>query len=41
MKFINSVPVFGDHDENTLPQLADVARRDARAALMADRRFGT
>src|SRR5205085_9782819 len=31
---------FGDHDEQTLNQLADVASRAARAALMADGHVG-
>jgi tRNA-splicing ligase RtcB len=32
--------VFGTHDENTLKQLADVASRAERAALMADGHLG-
>lgn len=32
--------VFGDHDANTLAQLADVASRAERAALMADGHVG-
>lgn len=32
--------VFGSHDETTLAQLADVASRAERAALMADGRKG-
>ncbi|HEX7051948.1 MAG TPA: RtcB family protein [Longimicrobiales bacterium] len=32
--------IFGEHDENTLAQLRDVARRAERAALMADGHLG-
>jgi tRNA-splicing ligase RtcB len=34
------IPVFGRHDQNTLAQLADVASRAQRAALMADGHLG-
>jgi tRNA-splicing ligase RtcB len=34
------VRIFGQHDDNTLAQLADVASRAARAALMADGHLG-
>ena len=32
--------IFGTHDANTLEQLADVASRADRAALMADGHLG-
>src|SRR5690625_2451523 len=32
--------IFGDHDEATLKQLQDVARRAVRVALMADGHVG-
>lgn len=40
MKFIDDMPVFGTHDDNTLEQLADVAVRADRVALMADGHLG-
>jgi len=40
MIFQDGVPVFGTHQKNTLEQLADVASRAERAALMADGHFG-
>lgn len=40
MEFIQTMPVFGTHQENTLEQLADVALRAERVALMADGHFG-
>jgi tRNA-splicing ligase RtcB len=35
-----TIPIFGTHDQNTLDQLADVASRADRAALMADGHLG-
>ena len=32
--------IFGEHDENTLAQLRDVASRAQKAALMADGHLG-
>src|ERR1044071_9428684 len=32
--------IFGQHDENTIPQLTDVASRAERAAIMADGHVG-
>ena len=40
MQNVNGIPVFGQHDENTLRQIQDVASRAARAALMADGHYG-
>lgn len=40
MRFIDDMPVFGTHQENTLKQLADVATRADRVALMADGHLG-
>ena len=34
------MPVLGTHEANTLAQLADVARRAERVALMADGHLG-
>jgi len=36
----NNITVFGEHEPNTLAQLADVAGRAERAALMADGHLG-
>src|ERR1044071_8620151 len=36
----SNVTVFGEHEPNTLAQLADVASRAERAALMADGHVG-
>lgn len=40
MRFIDGMPVFGTHQDNTLEQLADVATRADRVALMADGHLG-
>ncbi|WP_119277579.1 RtcB family protein [Calidithermus roseus] len=40
MRFEDGIPVFGQHDAQTLGQLRDVASRAERAALMADGHFG-
>lgn len=40
MHFEDGIPVFGQHDAQTLGQLRDVASRAERAALMADGHFG-
>ncbi|MDH5642821.1 MAG: RtcB family protein, partial [Gemmatimonadota bacterium] len=40
MKYVEGVPVYGTHDENTLEQLKDVAGRATKAALMADGHLG-
>src|SRR5215213_1701806 len=40
MQTINGIPVFGQHDDNTLRQIQDVASRASRAALMADGHYG-
>ena len=37
---MTNITVFGDHEPNTLAQLADVASRAERAALMADGHLG-
>src|SRR5919201_345288 len=39
-KKVGKAAVFGEHDEGTLRQLADVASRAERAALMADGHVG-
>lgn len=40
MRLEHSIPVFGQHDAQTLSQLRDVASRAAYAALMADGHLG-
>lgn len=40
MHFEDGIPVFGQHDAQTLGQPRDVASRAERAALMADGHFG-
>jgi tRNA-splicing ligase RtcB len=40
MRYENGIPVFGDHDAQTLAQLRDVASRAEKAALMADGHLG-
>lgn len=40
MKYINDIPVFGTHEENTLKQAANCARFADRFALMADGHLG-
>src|SRR6476661_2575851 len=37
---MNAMNIFGQHDEKTLAQLADVGRRATRVALMADGHLG-
>jgi tRNA-splicing ligase RtcB len=37
---MNAMNIFGQHDDKTLAQLADVARRATRVALMADGHLG-
>ena len=37
---MNAMNIFGQHDDKTLAQLADVERRAARVALMADGHLG-
>ena len=39
-KKVGKATVFGEHDEGTLRQLADVASRAEHAALMADGHYG-
>lgn len=40
MRYENGIPVFGEHDAQTLAQLRDVASRAEKAALMADGHLG-
>src|SRR5215212_9962077 len=40
MNSLTNITVFGEHEPNTLAQLADVASRAERAALMADGHTG-
>lgn len=40
MRYENGIPVFGEHDAQTLAQLKDVASRAEKAALMADGHLG-
>ncbi len=40
MKYINGIPVFGTHEENTLAQAANCAKFADRFALMADGHLG-
>ena len=40
MQLFDNKPVFGTHQDNTLAQLADVATRAERVALMADGHLG-
>lgn len=40
MRLEDGIPVFGQHEAQTLRQLRDVASRAERAALMADGHFG-
>lgn len=40
MRLEDGIPVFGQHDAQTLGQLRDVASRAQRTALMADGHFG-
>ena len=37
---MNAMNIFGQHDDKTLAQLADVERRATRVALMADGHLG-
>ncbi len=40
LRLVDGMPVFGDHEDNTLAQLTDVASRAERVALMADGHLG-